>query len=311
MSIETGDNLYLLADGGQYCGFTLVGGRSRIMYKNVIKDPLSVDDFKTQLQRLNEHTQAIEDICSMVEAVATIEDGNVRTLDRAKAAISPRYINTEIRGRPANLIEEIREDLRAPIERLKYSQNYWEKSAKDISNFVARLVTGSDMEDEPMWPSEAVLLNRTNDILRLLSVFGGQAPSIFNGNSAKKVAAPGIEDPNLRIVDKKRVVQYIPFYTKGLIAAAADWQAAKNSTSFKFIPARANEGRAMASAKQRSGVIRDPDFDTFYSNLRQWMHTKIERKVDPGSKKRKTGEMDVDESEAPPQKRVAKAFVFA
>lgn len=308
LSIKTGDVPHFIIDGGEYAGFCLMGGSCKILDKNVLRSPLESDAIRVELSKINEHAVSVESLCTILEGIDMI-DGTAGSIDRPKALTSPRYIRNEINKRPVNLVEENKTTLKSCIEKMKYAQQYWEITPENILKLISRMSSKADMGDEPMYASDLVLLNRTSDILPYLAVFGQQAPSIFEGNSIKQIARSEVEDPNLvENNDKKRAVPYIPYYKKGLIAAAGDWSNVRNNKSFKFIAPKKNEQGGFASVKARSGVIANPHFSAFYTFLRQWVYTEREIAMQTQSRKRDL-DMDDNAEAGPSRKRVAYTFV--
>jgi len=137
--------------------------------------------------------------------------------------------------------------------------------------------------------------------MNYLSVFGMQAPSIYNGDTVKAIARPEADDPNLAIIGEHRVLPYIPFTIKGLIQAAGDWATVANTKTLKYTCAKkkANSG-TFADRKKDDGIISEGRFEPFYQTLRQFVHLGTggsTSEIDKKKKKRKAddgNEMDVD-----------------
>lgn len=306
LTIELGGRLTLIRNGGEYAGFVVEGENLKVLYKNRVRTSLGAEEMGIQLASLNTHSKAAGKIHEYLVEISRI-DGEMETITVQDIIQNPRKLREMVQARPGGDIESIREVLGDNVADLKYDQTYWEISSKNITRFLMALSQNQDIEDEPMYLHMDVLTNRSSKVLSYLSVFGHQAPSIFHGNTTKRILAVGEDDPNLAVVSGKRAVPYIPFVKKGLIAAGADWVAARRAKAFKYVgPKKTGAGGGFSSARDRHGVITNPDFDAFYVAMRMWMYTEEERPAQPRGKKRAQGDDDDEamETEQPKKKAI-------
>lgn len=272
LCIELGGIMHLIKDGSEYAGFAIEGDNLSLLSKNRIRTSYSADDVETALELLSSHQSAVKLIYEAVVAIGRIDGADEEFVTQEECTQNPRKLRKLIQDRPAVSINELREVLNENIGKLRYSQAYWEITSSNILRFFQLMSQRSEIMQEPMYVHIDVFTNRSSSILEYLSVFGAQAPSIYFGNTVKQVKAVDEEDPNLRILQGKKVLPHIAFVKKGLIAAGADWATVQRQKAFKFAGPRQGAGPnpAFSDAKARDGIISTPDLDTFYPLLRLW-----------------------------------------
>jgi hypothetical protein len=261
--------------------------------KNRILKALEPEELQKQLRLLNTHTEAVEKIHSMVfelEKLRDIDDPTVETCSR-----NPRALRQMIQNRPSLVIEPKKEKIIELIQKLSYSQTFWEVKADNILKFLLALDRHDDISEEPMYIHGDVFFARASNILEYISVFGSQGPSIYQGTAVKQIMRPELDDPNLHVVEKKRAVPHIPFKKVGIIQAAADWASVAKNHAFRYIPAKGKgQVSGFSDNKKRDGVIANPLFENFYSALRHWSYSGHVENPSQGKGKRKADDMDID-----------------
>lgn len=297
LAMESGGEIVIVRDGGEYSGFLLMGAGLKIAIQNRVFSSLEGADLQKELSALNFHYAACEKIYSLLEAVDR-EDEEDECITLEQVQMSPRYIRRMIQSRSASEIEEIREELSKTISKLSYEQRYWDINSENLVRFARALRFQTPMDDEPLYVHVETLLNRNSEVLPYLAVFGAQSPSIYHGTHSLRFAPPLDNDPNLVETAGKRKVPHIPFYTRSTVTAAADWSTAHRNKSFRYIPAdKTANGKGFSSAKKRDGFVGGTEFVEFYSSIREWMYrgyVQGQQSSDKG--KRKAGDSGVDES---------------
>jgi len=287
LAIKIGGGLHLIRDGSEYAGFIVEGDDLQVIHKNRVARSLEPNDLFIELQKLNSHAEAIRKIYELLVEIRTIGGEEELTLQEQLKS-NPRLLRKMVQSRSAEDISTIRDVLGGLLEEVKYTQTYWEINTQNVLRFLNAMARGESTDDFPMFIHLEVICNRSSNILEYLSVFGGQAPSIFHGNTTRKIAKPEAIDPNLELIGGKRTVPHIPFIKKGLIAANADWMAVQRNKAFRFTASSIkSKGLGMtgfSSNKGRDGVIDNPHFDAFYATLRQWVHTNYAKQVVGSSK---------------------------
>jgi hypothetical protein len=247
------------------------------------------------IKGLNQHEEALIEIGSILTKIPV--NGMSIDFDMERAKKSPRYVFGEIRRRGVESIEgddaKVKKLLQKEIKRLRYEQEFWIINQENITRFITCIATNADLKDAPMLCEDSVLLNRSS-IVEYLSVFGFNAPSIFNGDQTMKIPMPGTEDINLVEKDGKRRMPFIPYIIKGLNQASSDWGAVRSSGGFKYFAAKKGGAGKFDDVKKRSGVVDKKHLDEAYPLLKAWMHADMEQAdID---KKRAAGDVNMEKS---------------
>lgn len=297
--IELGGIMRLVADGSEYAGFAIEGDGLSLLEKNRIRPSFSKGDVEVALENLSTHNGAVIAIYDAVIEITRM-DGLTEEITKEECLRNPRCLRAMIQARKAVDINSVREILNEKVGLLRYNQTYWELNPKNLVRFLQLVVQHVKIMDEPMYPHIDVFTNRSSPILEYLSVFGGQAPSIYFGNMNKQISDSGAGDPNLQIIQGRRALPHIPYVKKGLIAAAADWATVKRTHSIKFQgPRKVGPGTGFSDAKARDGVVANPEFDEFYPLLRLWSYSETNDRQEGSSKKsgekRKGPDVDMEE----------------
>lgn len=314
LSIAIGSGLVLIKDGADYGGFILKGEGFRVAVQNRVFTARSEKELSAELAALDIHNKALRDLFDLLLAIGRV-DGKEEQIDLAMLKKNPRFLREMIQARGAGDIDEKRKEIADLVEDLKYQQVYWEVNAVNLSRFLEKMVTKAPMIDEPMYVQIDVLCNRSSTVYPYIAVFGAQAPSIYHGNKSLAIRREGEEDPNLVLDEnKRRKVPHVPYVTKGIVAAANDWATTYRNKAFRFTPADPKfGGRGFSSAKARSGFVANPEFDGFYTRLRQWVYTGKDAVVRVAKRKSNAGEgADVDDEEmadAAPKKKTKFKFM--
>lgn len=262
-----------LYDESQYVGFVFCPyGDAKLLVKNVIIEPLDSDKLVSQVHNLVSHFAAIQSIGNVLRSLTNVA-GNRVDFEDERARHNPRYIRNIIMTIASSIIAEqtVQDALIVAIKDLRFTQTFWDiKSPARVLDFINALSSSAVWSDEPMYVSLNTLTAR-NSIVNYLCAFGPTAPSIFHGDTMKQIAEPSQDDPNLRVVGDKRVVPYIPFYVKGLMAAAGDWASVSNTRAFKYFAPKKNTAGIFSDRKKDDGIISSPLFDTFYASLRLYV----------------------------------------
>jgi len=277
MAIRMGRELSFVEDGAIYAGFFLEGDML-ILHRQVVISSRSAAQNKLELQKLNTHTGAVEKIHELLKGVAR-EDGSIEEVEVEALLNNPRMIRAMVQARRPQDIEPIRAELQKHIEALKFVQHYWDITADNLAKFLDYMVRGVSMIDEPMYVHMEVLSNRSSKILEYLSVFGGQEPSIYYGDTIRMIGKDG-KDPNLAMVGTRRAVPHVPFIIKGIIAAGMDWASVSRQRAFKYaaFKGKSDQVKGFSDGKKRSGVVDGQAFNTFYSRLQIWVYSTVETK---------------------------------
>lgn len=292
LSRKSGGLLEFFKEGVQYKGFVIVDGGA-ILDKGVLREPKAPNDLTADIRSAATHRAAVKEIVTQL-GLLTDMAGNEVEVDVDRAVTSPRYLRNQIMKVNASSIEGIKDELKKHIALLRYSQVFWEITQENVVNFLRAMSSSASWNDEPLYVTLETMTSR-NNIVNYLSVFGFQAPSIYDGNESRTIAAPSVDDPNLAEVAGKRVLQYIPVYSKGLMNAAADWASVANNRSLKFHGAKKKQAGKFADRSKDTLVISGAFFPTFYENLRSWVHESTGGKAKTQDKgKRRQDAMDVD-----------------
>lgn len=293
LAIDSGGRLIPIVDGAAYCGFVLKGDNLVVAVRNKIVKALEPEELQAQLRLLNTHQEAVEKIHQVVvelEKLRDLEDPSIESCTR-----NPRALRAMIQNRLATTLEPKKEKILELIQKLSYSQTFWDITSPNILRFLTLMDRKEDIFEEPMYIHGDVFFARASNILEYISVFGSQGPSIYEGTAAKQVCKPEDVDPNLHIIDGKRAVPHVPYKKTGIIQAAAGWATASKNHSFRYTPAK---GKGMVTGfsdnKKRDGVIANPHFEAFYSSLRHWMYSSQTENLKQGKGKRKADTMEVD-----------------
>jgi len=314
LCIDMGGRLHIIKDGSDYAGFAIEGENLSVLVRNRIKNSYQPDDIRVALESLSSHSAAVRKIYDILVAVGRVDGGEEqRTFE--ECVQNPRVIREMILARGAKDMNALRETLGERIGELKYRQTYWEDTSENLLKFIQKLTHGASMMNEPMYVHIDVMMNRSSNLLEYLSVFGSQAPSLYYGDTVKQIAATGKDDPNLRLINGKRALPYIPYVKKGLIAAAMDWATVHRSHAIKFQGPRGKIGpnAPFADKKARTGLITAPQFDDFYSLLRLWSFSESNDDASGSSKKagkRKQVDDDADMAEGSSSKKPKMQYTF-
>jgi hypothetical protein len=295
LSARGGETGFLIANGGCYGGFFITGENSTLIARGKSDCMGSREECIELIKALNQHEEALIEIGSILTKIPV--NGMAIDFDIERAKKSPRYVFGEIRRRGVESIEgddaKVKKLLAKEIKRLRYEQEFWIINQENITRFITCIATNADLKDAPMLCEDSVLLNRSS-IVEYLSVFGFNAPSIFNGDQAMKIPMPGTEDINLVEKDGKRRMPFIPYIIKGLNQASSDWGAVRSSGGFKYFAAKKGGAGKFDDVKKRSGVIDKKHLDEAYPLLKAWMHADMEQAdID---KKRAAGDVNMEKS---------------
>lgn len=298
LAIKMGAGLHIIRDGSQYAGFLLEGDELQVIVKNRTVRSLEPHDLQSELQKLNSHAEAVRKIYELLIELPRF-DGDDEEISQEGIRSNPRMLRKMIQSRAPEVITTVKEKLNELIEDLKYTQTYWPINQETITRFLGAMSRLETTIDLPMYIHSEVLCGRSSNILEYLSVFGGQAPSIFHGNSVKQIARPESVDPNLELIGGRRAVPHIPFIKKGLVAASADWAAVWRNKAFRYTAVNAkSKGQGVAgfsSNKGRDGVIANPSFEGFYALLRQWIYSNNSRTVGSSARGKRRAQDDDEE----------------
>jgi hypothetical protein len=191
------------------------------------------------------------------------------------------------------------------LEKVSFGEQYWVLTPENTRIVLEAMTTGKWIFPEaPYFLGNKVGVS-TNKFVRALAVFGEKAPSIFFGDMVKSIPAPGKQDSNLAVVNKKRSLPYIPVYVRPIHQAAADWSSVLAQSSIKMSSPR--KGRfEFANISKSSFIIGGEEpFTSFYNSLKAFCDTKrkTESKKDKGKKRAIDESMETEEDASPSTKR--------
>jgi hypothetical protein len=312
LCIEMGGRMSILCDGSEYLGFAIEGKGLSLLHKNRVRHSFPEKDVESSFESLSSHTTALKEMYEAIIAHSRI-DGQEENTTIEECKLNPRLLRKLIQDRKPADMQEIREILSEKIGLLRYHQTYWDLTPKAIIKFLRLMTQNADIYDEPMYIHLDVLMNRSSDILKYLSVFGAQAPSFHYGNVIKQISNFGGDDPNLKLVGDKRALPHIPFVKKGLVAAAMDWAKIARTHTISFAgPKKPGPNVAFSDTRARDGVVGGQEFDELYPLLRLWSYSRS-NDAGPSSsskgKKRSDRMDDDDESSVPKKSKVQYTFM--
>jgi hypothetical protein len=297
-SRKGGEKGIIISNGGCYAGFYISGSNTAFIARGRAAPIGTKEECIALAKDLNQHEEAIIDIGKILSEIPV--NGMSLDFDVEMGARSPRYVYLEIRRRPIDAIEGnegvVKKKLVVLIKKLRYNQEFWVISPENIVRFITLMSSGSTINDAPMLCDESIMLSRST-ILEYLSVFGLNAPSIWNGEKQFKIPPPGTEDLNLVEKEGRQRLPLIPFITKGLNQAASDWGSVRASGGFKYFAAKKGGAGLFDDVKKRSGILDKKSLAECYPLLKAWIHADSGM-VDLDKKKRQGEDISMEVKKA-------------
>jgi len=197
------------------------------------------------------------------------------------------------------------EPLKKEIKRLRYEQRWWTITKDNVVKILDCLMSGHIGEEEPFYLGEEMWAS-DKSFARILAVFSSQAPtiSVRTGKKVITIARIGSDDPNLKIVDKKRVIPYVPFYERGLLDAADMWDAILRTHSIRCIEPKKNKPGKLYDRQYDAGIIDGDTFVSFYDKLRSFAYSR-----ETGAKRKNREDMGDKEIAQVEKAKVARQMV--
>jgi hypothetical protein len=268
---ETGGALRILVDKRQYHGFVLYTNKGKVLQNSILHGPTSRTVLQGEIQSLDSHSKSLKRLTELVAMVSCKVGGKIEMWDEEKAGKSSRYLANELQRRAFKGTDH-EEEVNKKVESLRYGDKYWEINEENVIKILDCMLTGRVDEDEPfylgggMWNSDSISV-------RILSVFGEQAPtmSIRTGDKVISIGRPGDEDPNI-VGGKDRKLPYLPYYTRGLLDAAAMWDGIPRQHSVRTAGAKKKAAGKLFNRAQDSGCVSGVKFVGFYEKLRTFAY---------------------------------------
>jgi len=274
-SIETGSKIRVYIERSQYLGFALVGKNALVLEQNSVKVPLSKEDLELEQKRLDNHRSYVLEIVEKLNGLA-LKSGGTEIVDQEVALAKPRYLANQLHRR-AWKGSDHETFIQQRADKLKYGQEYWAPSEDNMLKILKHVVASTLPDDNEPYYFSNLVWDSDDYYVRLLSVFGGKAPtlSIRTGDKPILIAPSGKEDSNLVEKEGRRVLPYLPIYERSLQDAADVWKTIPRTHSLRTAGAKKGKGSggAIFHRKDDIGILSGNKFLAGYELLRQFAYS--------------------------------------
>jgi hypothetical protein len=286
LAIETGSLLRIFVQHGVYYGFAVLGDLTIIDHGRLIES-LASTALNKEILELDIHGAAITKIIKMMVDMCGLKPEDI---DGKKMVGSARYMNSIIVKGLRKMEGALPMGLEGEVRKTRFGQTYWDFTIDNIIIVIRAMISGVFPDPSAPMCIEGSLYKQSSILLQALAVFGPTAPSPINGTQKFGLVYGSKEDPNLVVSDKKRKLQYIPFYRKSVQAAAIDWNIVRDKKFIACFPPKKGSTGGFTDRSRAALFAEGKDFGHVYDLIRSFSTAFDVMDSQTGKKKRAIGE---------------------
>jgi len=287
LALRTQTRLFLLFENG-YLGFCLLGAHFEVYDGSKWVGPVEYEKLKEELSKLDTHSSAISELCTLISAVKMKEGGVAEILEGDIKEAMDLISAMRIRDFGDN---ETNEHIDKALRRLIWPQPFLQISPDTLLSFLTSL---SDKDWVPKKEQAFYIPNclapLEEKLFLLLSLFGPDAPSLWNTRGQKISVLPGKsrkgKEKDSEDVPPPSEIIILP---KPLLVALKEWKMILKDAVVSFNPKE-------RAKDHRGHVVRSEDMrKKIWSALQQGLKDfEVDDEEGPSKKKRKTVEGGVN-----------------
>lgn len=249
LSLQTQTRLFLIFDT-EYRGFVLLGAHFSVFDGSKWIDPVSPEDVKTELDKMDTHLSAVTEICSLLSDMEVspgiTEEVTPQMITSATALLNKMHLRDFEGYKKA---DEFDRNLQCLIWKRPYTQLNPDNFITFLTAYFQEISFPPD--DTPIYiPSCKVPAH--DRLFRWLGTFGPDAPSLWNSRGDIISVVPELARKGEEVVETQVTVpKEIIMIPKPLLVALKDWKERiieKGAVAFNF-KERAKEHRAHVVTK--------------------------------------------------------------
>jgi hypothetical protein len=263
-----------IIDNNSYHGFVL-HTKKPVFHYGFQHTSQDARELGLQLQKLNQHDQALGEILSIINAPVNADGTPIYKHTKAQICSSRGLANAMRLLNPDVFVSTSwKDDLRKAFERVSFGDSFAPPSEKSILAFLSFVKTGDDnvLREFPAMITGRLIEERDR-ISFGLGIFGPKVPSLNYGEPSRCqtwiLPNVGSNDPNMAVgSDGKKPLRFLPFKLESYSLGVQQWRTLCSSGKFMIPNARKGrneftDGRAVAFR-----IGSDPSFTEAYSSLK-------------------------------------------
>lgn len=307
LSLSSQSEIHFLVEKGQYMGFTLQSEDMRLVYRNKVLLPGTVEEMQKECRRISPFEDVVKDLIDLVSSAKTTDGKTKYKVTKDDFITSRRFVNMYRSLNLGDFPEGFKESIETLMTKMYYSDKFQIPNQKMIIDFLSYVATGAEehIAEYPAYISNSYY-QATDRIHTGLGIFGDRAPSLNYGDKKDMClsmpADLGATDPLMYVnpETKKKPLHYLPFAIVPIRKAADQWESLFKDGVIHLPHGRKGKNEFTDMRKVVLQVGADPHFSQIYKLVKE--HSASVRKS-LASGKRKRANDDFEEGPKASRKR--------
>jgi len=273
LAIQGEFGISFLIESGVYSGFILTGPGA-IIYYNQLMTKLDAAELIAEVKKMDRKDRVLGEIRGILESpmvngktVYTFPIESINTSRKfltAYNSIGQEYLGTAL----------FTESLPKLVDEMIWGDQFPMASQKMILDFLRYVHTGEEehIASYPAYLSHGYF-EKKGRVAIGLGIFGPKAPTCSYGTKKDMTFSipndAGTDDPNLKVVDEKRHLQYLPFTVIPIGTATVQWNSLFSSGNLYIPPGRKGKKEFTNGKNMVLSIGGNPAFATAYGLIKE------------------------------------------
>lgn len=313
LSMTSQSEIRFLVEKGQYQGFTLQGEHLRLVYRNKVILPMSVELMIKECRNISPFEDVVDELVKLVKTAKTSDGKEKYKVSKDDFITSRRFVNLFRTLKLGDFPEDFKTNLSTLMTKMYYSDKFEIPSQKMIIDFLSYVATGAEehIAGYPAYISNSYY-EATDRIHIGLGIFGDRAPSLNYGSKKDmSLTIPAdltATDPLVTVNPdtKKKPLHFLPFAIVPVRQAADQWETLFKDGIIHLPTGRKGKNEFTDARKVVIQIGSDPYFSQVYKLIKE--HSSIVRKSLAAGKRKRAND-DTEEGPKASRKRAREEVI--